>query len=477
VACPLCGAEFHGDAFVRHLADAHDLVDDEGTTSCVEPARETVGVAAGPAILAPGGLAPAAPLPGLDAPWVAPSAPSAPAAPPAPSVPGPEWMGALPPPPSRPPPSFGAPAPAGRRASHGQLTVFALVAVAALVALGILAYKGHQAPSDVSASGSPTSPAAPGGPPTSIAPVLARSANSSVSVDPDEAKEVARQLWLGHMQALHEQDIPGLRNIESGAALEADIGVICVCGASPPAPPIAQVIVNVPHQTAWPAHFFASVIWTDGCTASAQCVDSFVAVQQNVEAPWTLDLYAAYSGLVMSEEPQLGAWGFAADPPPLTDAGAGNLPSEYAAYFQSVYDTGRPPAGTRLVPGPFTDGQDGARHHAPDHDAALGFSQTGRFWADPAGDPVYVFATSGGSTTVCGTIRYEITYTALAMKVIAQPPDRAVLDFHLDPGQYSSVVEHGLYTACFAFDPNVPQQVGVFGGWGGLTSIGGVTAG
>jgi hypothetical protein len=472
VACPLCGTEFHGEAFVRHLADAHDLVDDEGTTSFVEPAHvpEPVGVAAGPPTLAPGGVAPAAPLPGLDAPWVAPSVPAAPTAP---AVPRPDWMGALPPPPS----SFAVPSPAARRASHGQLTAFAVVAVGALVALGLLAYNGHRSTSDVSASGGSSTSSAPAGPPTAIAPVLARSANGSVSVDPDEAKQVARQLWLGHMQALHVQDIPGLRNIESGAALEADVGFICVCGPGPPAPPIAQVIVNVPQQTAWPAHFFASVVWTDGCTVNAQCVDSFVAVQENAEAPWTLALYAAYSGLVVSEQPQLGAWGFAADPPPLTDAGAGNLPAEYAAFFQSVYDTGRPPAGTRLLPGPYTDGPQGARRQSPDRDAALGFSETGRFWADTAADPVYVFATSGGSTTVCGTVRYEITYTALAMKVIAQPLDRAVLGYHLEPGQYSSVVEHGLYTACFAFDPNAPQQVGVFGGWGGLTSIGGITNG
>lgn len=61
VCCPLCSSVFEDDAgYVAHLADRHDLVDDEGTATTLEQAVvSSDGWAAVVAVAPPGDPAPA----------------------------------------------------------------------------------------------------------------------------------------------------------------------------------------------------------------------------------------------------------------------------------------------------------------------------------------------------------------------------------------------------------------------------------
>jgi hypothetical protein len=307
------------------------------------------------------------------------------------------------------------------------------------------------------------------------APVIISSASATDSVDPTEARAVATQLWSGMTDALHRADTAALRVFEDGPLLEADIGGICQVGCGAPTfSSMQRLTVNVPHQSGWPAVFFAAVTYATGChSASSPCVNEFVAVQADRGQPWKATLLIAYGGSSASLEPQLLPNAFAvsaADAPSLVPP----LLADFANYDAALKDTGQKPASTSLEDGPFTSDLADRLFEPPEQQRARGIIDTTEYHVDPA-DPIYTFTSAGGGTTSCGTIRY----TAVMTSTDGSPlPAIASIDewqLRLADGSYRSMTLRGLHMVCFDTRVNIPTAV-VIASWGGNVSVSGERA-
>ena len=298
--------------------------------------------------------------------------------------------------------------------------------------------------------------------PTATAqPVTESSPQPGVPVTPDEARDVATRLWQARMTARYQRDGASLRVLESGPALEADLGYICSLGCRGPLETAIATTVNVPPQTAWPADFFAVVSYDLPDCPVTPCDEGFVAVQASQGAPY-------------GSVPGYGTGGFALPPDPEPSRQFQNLPAEYAQYLQSLKDTGRPPALTRLSDGAFTTDLATGMYNPPAAQAGAGRLSSTTYSVDP-NDPLWRFRGVYDIQVTCGTVRYQDTIRPLPGQQLVQPPDYSVFG-ELTPGAYSSVVVRGLHMVCFEAYNDPREKVGVFGTWGDITHVSGTLA-
>jgi hypothetical protein len=273
--------------------------------------------------------------------------------------------------------------------------------------------------------------------------------------------------------ALSRNDTAALRVFEDGPLVQADIGSRCQVGC--PAPrfsSIQNLTVNVPHQSGWPAMFFAAVTFASGCNSTASpCEHEFVAVQSAMGQPWKATLLISYGGDRMrSMDPQLLSDGFA------VSATAPNevvppLLADFANYDTALKTTGKKPASTRLADGAFTSDNATQMYESPEHQRARGVVLTVEYSVDPA-DPIYTFTSSGGGTTACGTIRYTGTMTSADGTPL---PASASVDewrMRIADGSYRSLTLEGLHMVCFDVDPRDPT-VYVIASWGASVAVSG----
>jgi hypothetical protein len=410
-----------------------------------------------------------------------PPVPGPPAAASLPPIEPPPPFGALPPtgppPMSTPPPGAPTVRPAGRDLTPLAIAA-AVIAVVAIVAVA-LATRGHPAVKVGAAAPASTLPpvttatAPPAAP--AQAPVLGSSTDPSVAVSPAEANDVASRLWQARMTARYQRDAATLKLIEDGPALEADLGYICNLGCHGQLEKAVTTTVNLPLQTSWPVHFFATVTNDLPDCPVAPCDESFVAEQVSSGAPWKIVLYASYSGTVYAAQPVAGAGGFAVppDPSPLRDFR--NLPNEYAQYLQSLKDTGRPPVLSRLGPGAFTSDLARNLYDPPSKQQAQGVLYTTTYFVSPT-DPVWSFAGAYDVQVTCGTVRFRVTDRPLPGQELVQPTDQSAYGAAVAPGSYSAVLVQGLHTVCFEGYNQPPGKVLVFGTWGDVTQVTGTPA-
>jgi hypothetical protein len=301
-----------------------------------------------------------------------------------------------------------------------------------------------------------------------VEPVVDRSDLSGVSVTPAEAGRVGDRLWRLRVQARHDRDVAGLKVIEAGQLLEADIGYICLYGCIGPVLTPGDLTVNVPRQTSWPATFFATETYTVGCLAAVTpCANSLVAQQDSVGAPWRLVFLVAYSGSNFAADPTPSPDGFGQQPSADTRR-LGALPSEYASYLGALKHTGSPPAPTRLAPGPFTTALGASLFDPPSAQQARGETSTAAYRTDAA-DRVWQFAASHGTTTVCGTVRYRVDVRPIGGGPLTQPQDGSRFG-PMAPGSYPAVLLSGLHMACFEAHPDSAAPINVIGTWGDVTT-------
>jgi hypothetical protein len=462
--CPLCDTGFaDNSSYVKHLADAHGLVDDEGAPTPEQPpAPEPPSVHEPPVAAAPQ-FAPLEPLP----------FPPPPAALPPPPI---GWTGSpygghqLPPPP-----------PMAVRPDVSKRTVALIVAgivAVAVVAMVLVNSSGSTSTSRTLAPvttdlsnrlpASPTSTTLP-------SPVLASSRSAADSVDPTEARSVATQLWSGMTDALHRGDTAALRVFEDGALLQADIGGICQVGCGPPTfSPLLSLTVNVPHQSGWPATFFATITYASGCnSAQAPCVNQFVAVQPEQGQPWKATLLIQYGGRTASMEPQLLPDGFAVSAADSSSA-VPPLLADFASYYSAFKHTGQKPTETSLEDGPFTSDTGAGLYEPPEQQRARGVVDTAEYTVDPA-DPTYTFTSAGGGTTNCGTIRYTAVLTSSDGSPLPAAASIAEFGLRIADGSYASLTLQGLHMVCFDTRVNTPT-VFVIASWGGNVAVTGERA-
>jgi hypothetical protein len=278
------------------------------------------------------------------------------------------------------------------------------------------------------------------------------------------------------MTALSQRDAASLPQFEAGPELEVDRGFICQEGCRGLVLTSDTVTVNVPHQTVWPAVFFATVTYTSDCQTSVPpCDDSFVAEQLSSGAPWKIVLYVTYSGTVYASQPALGAGGYALTALPDTARHLETLPAEYATYLKALKDTGRPPVSTRLDSGSFTTGLASTLYYPPAEQEARGEHSTVTYQAAPS-DPVWQFSAAYGSQVVCGTVRFSDQITPTTGRTLTQPDDYSNFG-NLAPGDYAAVTLTGLHNVCFEAHQDPTKPIWVIGTWDHQTGATGLPTG
>lgn len=460
--CPLCGYQpAEADDYRRHLADEHGLVDDEGA----QESRHGLEAPAPPSF---------APLEPMSGPPLLP--------PPPPVQSAPLLLPLLPPPPPllAPPPSA---APVSRERSIPKGVVVAMVAAILALTVAAMVFVGRSGSSPTRAE---TSPGAghsdvfgagapdPSTTTTSVPTVVASTTSTTDSVDPHEAHIAAGALWSGLSRAESGRDIDALRAYEDGPLLASDIGEICQVGCPPPEFSAEETItVNVPHQTGWPATFFASVSYT-GCVATqTPCIDEFVARQDEKGGPWKAILLIHYGGHTTSEQPQLLPDGYAVPGP---DAGSTVPPllADYANYLTALKTTGAKPASTALADGPFTSDTASALFDPPEAQRDRGLSIVTEYHVDPT-DPVATFVDGLGATTACGVVRSSSVVQSASGDSL--PAGVSVQEFRMRmaDGRYSSITAARVHMVCFSQLAGDPVVV-VIAGSGQIVAVTGVPA-
>jgi hypothetical protein len=299
-----------------------------------------------------------------------------------------------------------------------------------------------------------------------VRPVFGRIDTTKAGIDPIEATDVATRLWNELVRARADRDARGLRQIETGSALAADIGYICLLGCRGSMRTADRVVVNVTHQKRWPLAFAANVTYTSGCEAAQQpCHDDLVVTQKARGAAWKIAHYITYAGTMLADQPALEADGWAHPPQP--DDLLARAPTAYAAYLASLHDTGEAPINTSLASDWFAfeeaDVTRAERHFDRD-----GFSEILDYRVDPL-DPVWQFAGSNGTQLACGTVHYTETVSS-ARHHIVQPASLNVLGNNVLPGTYQRVILRGLHMACFE-QHNFTGQISLLGEWGDVATI------
>jgi hypothetical protein len=436
-------------AYVAHLNEVHGLIDDEGTTSDraeprpVAPIEQRSGFAPIEQLTRP--LAPVARPPEL-------------------------W----PPPP--PPPSMLLPGPpVVPRTDVSRTVIVSIVVGIVVVTVAAMVWVGrsgsHSAepaadrivPTTGGSSGESSEPAATIAPAAPVE-VIAASSTPSDSVDPREAADVASKLWQGRASALSTADSAALRVFDDGPLLEADIGSICQVGC--PLPSFSSgftLSVNVPHQTGWPATFFASVRYSECDRSGLACVSDFVAVQPEEGAPWRATLLVTYtSDTTYTEQALRLPDGFAVAPPDPAPT-VPPLLADFANYYTALKTTGSKPASTNLADGAFTSGHAARVFDPPEAQHARGIDSVTTYSVDPA-DPIYTFVDAGGDTKACGTIRYTDHMTSADGSPL--DADVAVREYHfrIDEGLYKSMTLRGLHMVCFGVPEHDSAVVVATGG-------------
>lgn len=318
----------------------------------------------------------------------------------------------------------------------------------------------------------PTSPATPTAT-TTLEPAVTQTTDSPTSsVTPSEAHDVALQLWNENADARANRDIASLQELNAQPELEANVGYVCLWGCRGPELQSSTALVTVPHETTWPAYFFATVPYTTNCTASiSPCDDSFVATQAAPHAEWKITLLVSWSGQSWATTPPVSDAEYSPSATPAPGEHVTTLPQEYADYLQSIKVSGQPPAGTRLAPGPFTTDLIASYYDPVSEQATNGAFEKVSYSVDPS-DRLWEFPGSGGTTAVCGTVRWVDHVTPPRGQVLTQTDEDHPWG-NLADGAYSAVTMTGLHMVCFEVYSDPSKHIAVFGTWGdGVTSNG-----
>ena len=259
-----------------------------------------------------------------------------------------------------------------------------------------------------SALGPGSTASAPTGPDDSTTPapsITDTSDQTGVAVTASEAPTVGTELWEAWIQARATRDITALQTLDAEPELSADWGYICQYGCAGPQLTLSSIAVTVPLQSKWPADFLATASYTADCNASASpCDNTFVAVQSAPGARWQIAAMTNWSGDSYATRSPVGPGQLSPRPTP-PSAHVTSLPQQYAEYLQAIKTTGKPPAATRLAPGPFTTDLIATNYNPPSQQQTDGLTDTTTYYTN-SNDPVWQFAGSNGATAVCGTVRY-----------------------------------------------------------------------
>ena len=282
-------------------------------------------------------------------------------------------------------------------------------------------------------------------------------------------------MWPVREQALHDDDVAVLKRVDTGAALDRDVGLtLYVKGLGATSlrvqRQLGRSVVVVPYQTRYPISFLAFVETSSEFKPNTQAAatvgyetDTLVFVKAAASAPWRVALATR----------QLG--GFAFTPPPrpayapaapssswISPTGALRALSQFDQ--ESVDESSAP--SVPFDEGPWTTGVDSAFSSEGPNGLTDrgGVRRVHTYYVSPDTDGVYHFDAMG-TDLVCGAVRAHGTLTPSSPAgYLLQNPARTNWGGWLAPGRYSVVRTSELNQVCLSIPATRDNGIDVVSG-------------
>jgi hypothetical protein len=267
-----------------------------------------------------------------------------------------------------------------------------------------------------------------------------------------EAQEAFDASWPPFAVAFATGDESGIDRYADSDVQDAIAGWFgCGCGPWPTA--YQRVYLSAPPETTYPLTFLAEIQERD--YAQDPMVVEAVYSQQAAGAPWLISYLISYI-----------------DGPPFLDGSEMNtvapsstfdisiVAGQFASFFQTVFDTGKPPPHSWPLTGSI--GQE--EQKVLDDRASVKADHFHEVLSYSAGSHSVAFAIPGGDL-MCGEVRTLSVVTLVTGRPIVQPENRSFFGQELAPGTYRSVTSEGIRDACWNVTPTgVATPVSFMGG-------------
>lgn len=286
-------------------------------------------------------------------------------------------------------------------------------------------------------------------------------------VTPSRGRAVVAAAWRFRDGALARHDVAELRAIDAEPALAVDVGGL-EAGVAPNRPrptagDLRDLTVYTPRQARWPLRLLGEAVTT---AVGEPALEVLVVTRRSPADRWRVALDTEVTGDA----------GFTprVEPPILDAAGYDVVPSldwiepravvpALARYWQSLRETGAPPAGgVRFAPGYWTDGYGGQIAGTQDEtDRRNGIRAHVDYGDRPVPDDrVWTFGVYGSWTLVCSPMHETKTWLGRAH----QDANRQKWGADLPPGVYRTVTSEFVREVCALVPPAPgPPGIGVFG--------------
>jgi hypothetical protein len=286
---------------------------------------------------------------------------------------------------------------------------------------------------------------------------------SSPGPDPSEALTTAavthvfKQIWPLFAEYASEDYLAGLLSIATQDVAHV-VQAQDVCGCDEFWSPYTSVEVTAPVQDSYPLSFFAEVDQKDNPGGAE--IQMLVFERQTAGEPWLITYAMGYGGTV----PLLTAPADLGSVPTSTSPSPGPF-NELAALFDSVRQTGSPPAGgwwNSLINEPGKELTDFVSELADGYyiDQSLGVAPQANFGLD---DLSTAFPVPGGSIS-CATITAEVTMAPAVGSSMVQTNSSSAFGPLVPPGTYSTITFHEAVDTCLVLVNGIYGMQGMSGG-------------
>lgn len=289
---------------------------------------------------------------------------------------------------------------------------------------------------------------------------LTASPGSGDVITPAAATAVVQATWDLRHGAVAPLDVPMLAAFEAGPALDIDAAR---CACADPYGPASRIVVSVPHQTSFPARFFAQV----ATTASNQPWIAFlVFTRADSGSPWMLQLMGGYAAQPTDvTAPAVDAGGFLTPQAAQPNVDPATVHALLTQYWRFSKDNGKVPPAPLWQPGPWTT--EFAAALTRDHQGAVAQNGLIGFYAyqAAANGSGYAFPEPQGSEIVCSAIYMQNTYRPTAGQRITQDAAKRRWGKSVPPGAYREVTQNEIAVPCIEVPATGShQKVRVLGG-------------
>lgn len=291
-----------------------------------------------------------------------------------------------------------------------------------------------------------------GGGTAGLPPVLLAPPEPGPVVTPKTAEQIVRAAWDVHNLAVTHVDTTLMANLDTGLALEVDLGR-CSCGDRLPLGRALGVAVSVPRQTTYPAQFLAEV-------ATTHDVDPFVAFvvfsRSDPGSPWKL---AFLGGMVVDNAsvtpPATDADGYLRTEPAAPKVDPAAVHAQLADYWRTAKRTQAVPPPGVFRPGVWTtDFAKTLSEHGQGQIGSNGLIGWYAYQADPAPDHRFVFAEGQGWRIVCSAVRVQKTFTGSGPgDGPFQDPNRQNWGASVPPGVHTAITTTQVSVPCIEIPP------------------------